>query len=446
MAAAGEATRVEPSEALYTKLRPGPGRSATEVSVHQRARIHSAMVELADERGYAGVTVRELARRAGVSTRAFYQHFDGKEDCFLSTYVRVVRRVGKRIVASQAGEGDWQERLRLAFGAFAYELEHEPQAARLVLVEGYAVGPRALEQMRCTEAMFEAMLRESFARAPGYVAMPPLVISGIVAGVACVARSRLLARSNAKWSGFGDELMEWALSYHRKAVAALGTLDRRSVFSNATAELSLAEAEVKERDQTVRDDRALVLAAVAKLVAAEGYDGLTVPRIRTAAGVSRRNFDVYFEGVKDCFLATLELRASQAIECAARAQINGETLPGGTYQAIAALCSRISSDPLLVRLCFIDIFALGSEGVRCRRRVMAGIGDLVREGIPASRRPSELVVEASVGAMWGVLQQHVISGLERQLPRIAASLAFLALAPALGAEAAEDVIRQEVRA
>jgi hypothetical protein len=41
-------SRVGSSEALYTKLSPGPGRSAAEVAVHQRARIHRAMVDSTD--------------------------------------------------------------------------------------------------------------------------------------------------------------------------------------------------------------------------------------------------------------------------------------------------------------------------------------------------------------------------------------------------------------
>ena len=75
MEAAPAAPTVEPLRAQYAKLSPGPGRRATEVAADQRARIHGAMVSLVSERGYSAVTVRELAGAAGVSTRAFYEHF-----------------------------------------------------------------------------------------------------------------------------------------------------------------------------------------------------------------------------------------------------------------------------------------------------------------------------------------------------------------------------------
>src|SRR4051812_40348248 len=77
----------------YEKLKPGPGKGAVDVARHQRRRIHSAMVKTVAERGYGAVTVRELARVAGVSTRTFYRHYPSKEECFLRVHQLIVRRV-----------------------------------------------------------------------------------------------------------------------------------------------------------------------------------------------------------------------------------------------------------------------------------------------------------------------------------------------------------------
>jgi AcrR family transcriptional regulator len=84
------------------------------------------MVELVGERGYAAVTVRDIDRAAGVSSRTLYELFGGIEECFLDTYDHVVRGVVKRITAAQAGESDRLEGLRLAFRTFASELELKP--------------------------------------------------------------------------------------------------------------------------------------------------------------------------------------------------------------------------------------------------------------------------------------------------------------------------------
>jgi hypothetical protein len=102
------------STGSVSKLKPGPGQVASDVERNQRARIHGAMVEIVGERGYRAVTVRELARLAGVSTRAFYEQFEGKEECFFSTVDLIPQRAAGNVLMGQKAQDDWQERLRLA--------------------------------------------------------------------------------------------------------------------------------------------------------------------------------------------------------------------------------------------------------------------------------------------------------------------------------------------
>jgi AcrR family transcriptional regulator len=443
-AAAPAAAAAEPAEALYRKLSPGPGRPAREVALHQRARIHGAMVEIVGERGYRAVTVRELARLAGVSTRAFYEHFDGKEDCFLRTYELVVQRAAGRIVAAQRGEHDWEARLQCAFSAFADEIESKPHAGRLALVETLAVGPSALEQMRRAEGMFEAMVGESFSKAPDEVATPALIVKGIVAGVGGVARTRLLEDGERQLPDIAEELMEWALSYRCEAAAEIGGLDGGTKSQTGAGRESEASAGAeRESDGTLGDERALILSAVAKLAAADGYWQLTVPRIRSAAGVSRRSFDAQFESVEDCFLAALELRVERALSQAKRAYVEAPSWPLGIHRALGALCDRIARDPVLGRLGFAEAFAPGLDSMRRRESIMTSISALFRESAPAELRPTELMAEASVAAIWGILHYYVGSGQAQRLGQVVPVLSYLALAPALGASVAADALLRE---
>jgi AcrR family transcriptional regulator len=439
-AAAPAAAVAEPSEALYRKLSPGPGRPAREVALHQRARIHGAMVEIVGERGYRAVTVRELARLAGVSTRAFYEHFDGKEDCFLRTYELVVQRAAGRIVAAQRGECDWEGRLQCAFSAFAEEIEGRPHAGRLALVETLAVGPSALEQMRRAEGMFEAMLGESFSKAPDEVETPALIVKGIVAGLGGVARTRLLEDGERELPDIAEELMEWALSYRCPAAAEIEGFDSGPMPASAGESEAFAGA---ESDGMLGDERALILSAVAKLAAADGYWQLTVPRIRSAAGVSRRSFDAQFESVEECFLAALELRVERALTQAKRAYVEAPSWPLGIHRALGALCDRIARDPVLGRLGFAEAFAPGLDSMRRRESIMASISALFRESAPAELRPSELTAEASVAAIWGILHYYVGSGQAQRLGQVVPVLSYLALAPALGAPVAADALLRE---
>ena len=79
----------------------------------------------------------------------------------------------------------------------------------------------------------------------------------------------------------------------------------------------------------------------------------------------------------------------------------------------------------------------------CRERTVAGIAESLRMSAPVGQRPSELAAEASIGAVWGVIHNHVALGRAHQLPRIVEILSYLALAPAIGAQQAVEAIAAE---
>lgn len=444
MSATREMTRAtqaaEPSEALYAKLSPGPGMSAREVASHQRGRIHGAMIEIAGESGYGAVTVRELANLAGVSTRAFYQHFRDKAECFYSTYDLVVQRAIRRIVIAQDGEHDWRERMGRAFAAYSREVAGKPRAARLALVEPFEVGPTAVEQLRRTDALCEAMIGESLAGAPESVELPPLVLKGMVGGVARVTRARLLDGRTAEMPGLGESLTRWALGFHDAAAANLVELDRRRLPSTGIAD-SLSTNGARQGQRVAEDERSLILAAVAKLSVAEGLERLTIPKIRSAAGISRRIFNTHFESVRECVLSTLEARALDAIDSSA-GNARGEDWIADAYASLSAFCMRIACDPMLSRPVFSEQPIAGYEGLRRQERIVDALPGLFTRGAPDDVHPDSLDAEAAAGAVWCVLRHHVVAGRAQDLPRIAATLTFLALAPTVGPLTATDAIRR----
>lgn len=421
-------------QALYPKLRPGPGKSAQEVASHQRARIHGAMIEIAGERGYGAVTMRELTKLAGVSTRAFYEHFNDKEDCFLRTCEEITRQAIARVVAAQKSERSWQAQLRAGSLAYARALEAQPQAARMAMLEALTAGPGALEQTRGFECMFEMLIAESFARAPDQIEVPPVVVEGIAAGVEGVARAHLLAGREHELPGLVDDLLEWALCYRNEIAATVVKLDGRSTLTPTGQPGENGNAS----SRAVGDERDRILSAVAKLVTVNGYQKLTVPRIRTEAGVSRRCFDANFESVGECFLAAVELRISRVLSYAEAAAADSETWAPGVHRAISTLCTAVCHDPTLAKLAFVEVYSPGLDGMRCRERLVAKIAKRFRESAPPEQRPSELAAEASIDAIWGVVHHRVVSGRAHQLPKIAPALSFLALVPAIGAPSAAE--------
>ncbi len=391
------------------------------------------MVELVAEHGYNGVAVEMLTKRAGVSKRDFYKHFDSKEECFLATYDLIVSRSLRGILAAAEGEEEWCERLRLGFLAVAGQIAGSPETARLVLVEAFAAGAVAVERMQRTNQLFEALVAENLALADGATRLPRLVVKGIVAGGSRVARARLLSGHPRRLALDGGELMEWTLSFCDDEVVRLrGLRVAGPPPPTAVAEVPLG------------DERALILAATARLVSRAGYATLTVPRVRAAAGVSRRSFDTYFEGVADCFLATLEMLSGRILTTAAPLYFTADDWASGVHRMIVSLCRHLACDPSFANLAFLEVFSPGPEAIRWRSETIAKLATRLRRGAPPAQRPSRFAAEASVGAMWGVIHHFVAAGRGAQLPVAAPVLSYIALAPALGGAAAIDVIVAEV--
>ena len=249
-----------------------------------------------------------------------------------------------------------------------------------------------------------------------------------------MARARLLSGDPRQLTLDGGELMEWALSFCDDDVARLHRLGVAGA-----PPLPAIAAEVPPGDE-----RALILAATARLASKEGYATLTVPRIRAAAGVSRRSFDTHFEGVADCFLATLEMLSDRTLAAAAPFYLTADDWASGTHRIVAGLCRHLAGDPTFASLAFLEVFSPGPEAIQWRTAMIARLATRLRRGAPPAQQPSVFAAEASAGAMWGVIHHFVATGRGAQLPTAAPVLSYIALAPALGGATALDVITAEI--
>lgn len=396
--------------------------------MHQRARLHEAMVELAAERGYDAVSVAALVKRARVSKRDFYKRFSGKEECFLATYDIIVNHSLRGIHAAVEGAEEWRERLRLGYLTFAGQIADNPEAARLALVEASTAG--AVERTLRTNRLFEALVAKSLAPADGSPRPPRLLVKGIVAGCGRVARARLLSGDPRQLTVDGDELLEWALSFCDDDVVRL-----RGLGLDGAPPLPAAVVKPPPGDE-----RAMILAATARLASKEGYATLTVPRVRAAAGVSGSSFYAHFDGVADCFSATLGALSGRTLATAEPFYLTAEDWASGVHRMIVRLCQHLAGDPTLANLAFREVFSPGPETIDWRSEMIAELGAKLQRGAPPARQPTLFAAEASIAAMWGVIHHFVARGNAEQLPIAAPVLSYLALAPAIGGAAAVEAM------
>jgi len=438
-------TREPARGSLYRKLKPGPGRSAEEVIANQLARLRGAMVDLVAERGIGGVTIRGLAQTAGVSTRTFYAHFPNAEECFTSTYDTVMRTALARFTGPGMSEDDWEAAVRSGLHALMVEIAEHPPAAVLALVEAYEAGPAMLREMGTKMREFERSLLETFAEAPGRVEMPLPVVQGIAAGVERVVRRKVIEGRNAELPAISDELADWALAMHDPAVHRLPGPAAGASAGERRGRRRPGDRELKTTEfGALGDERARILSAVVRLSLADGYWNLTIPKIRRNAAVSRSCFDSHFENVDDAFLGAVEALGEATAVRAERKAAGAPSWERSVCRMVLGYCSEVARTPALAQLGFIDVFAPGREGLRCRERRIDLAAQRLQRVAGAGRKLSPLASEASAGAAWRIIQAEVVAGRTRTLPRLAPQVAYVTLAPAVGARRAVESISAEL--
>jgi AcrR family transcriptional regulator len=410
--------------APFAKLTPGPGRSATEVAKHQRARIHHAVLEVVAERGYAGVTVREIASRGGISTRSFYQHYPTKEACFLGVHQSVVRRLLAGIEAAGTGTRDVAQRLRLVTAAIVDEWASDPRAARLMLIDAYSAGLPALKQARLAIRSIEARIGECLEYPPGDVSVTPLVAEAIVAGTFAAARASLL-EGKGGLGDLGDPLASWVAAYHELPVGKVEEAKLALAGQVWTSNDAASSSEGEEKGGGGLDgDRALLLAATARLVASRESVDLEPEDIASTAGISQRDFKVEFSDPEACVAAAHEQYADRAVDRVVRV---GERLAPicDARFALASFGAQVAADPTLAVLCFSDVATAGPQLVRSHDRFLARIASLVA----GTTESAGSAAEASAGSLWGAIRQRVVMGRTAQAQELAPVFTSLALLP-----------------
>lgn len=133
------------------------------IEYSQRERILDALADIVAEKGYPGLTVTEISRRAGVSNKTFYEHFPGKREAYLAA-----GRTGGEwgfqaaVEAYAVHAGDWPRAVAAGLEAYLRFLAVEPGHARLGFLDIYTADPEMLQLRDEIVAAFTAYLSPGF--------------------------------------------------------------------------------------------------------------------------------------------------------------------------------------------------------------------------------------------------------------------------------------------
>jgi AcrR family transcriptional regulator len=188
------------------------GLTPEQISASQRERLLAAIAAEVAEVGYRDVKIRAFTKRAGVSTRDFYDLFEGKEETFLAAFDAVRDYLENRLAAAAAAESDWSRQLvavlRTALAFFA----DEPDLARLCLLDPVSATPTTASHFRevvlaCMPALAKG--RELLAEPE---ALPPNTEDSVLGGILSLTSRKVATGEAEQLPSLLPDLVEFALS------------------------------------------------------------------------------------------------------------------------------------------------------------------------------------------------------------------------------------------
>ena len=155
----------------------------------RRALVAAATAVFA-ERGYAGASVEDVVREAGVSRRTFYVHFDDLPDALAAVHDAAGRFAMARVDEAVAAGASPGEKLERGLHALLALVSGNPGLARALFSEARLAGPRLQARQEKLRAHFATVLggvlREAYAQGELPRAPDALAVIALVAGVEVV--------------------------------------------------------------------------------------------------------------------------------------------------------------------------------------------------------------------------------------------------------------------
>jgi AcrR family transcriptional regulator len=425
------------------------GRKST-----QRERILNGMLHASLRHGYAGATVSRTIVHAGVSRPTFYEYFTDRDDCFLSlqseTSARMLDFVGRRI-----GESEHARALQAAVRALVEFAESEPEAARFVMDEAIAGGPRALRHRERAIAEVARAVVHARKQAPPEATTPDLPAEAVIGGVSWLL-APLLRREERQLKDLADDLERWIDSYlaptdaHRWSRLDPGPPLAPSPHVSdlpigAPAPLPPGRPRVSSAE-VARNQRDRILYATAIVAAKKGYTATTIADIAQAAALDRRVFYAHFHDKQQAFLAVHEFVLRHTMALAAGAFFSGTSWPERVWEGVRASCQFAAGYPVITRIAFVDSHAVGALAIQRVEDSHTAFTIFLQEGYQnTTQPPPNAALQAIVTTIFEIGHRQALANHAPLMPRFAPHATYVALAPFLGPRAANEFIDAQLR-
>lgn len=417
----------------------------------QRERLLAGMVTTANRAGYAGANVSKVIAEAGVSRPTFYEYFEDRDSCFREALQDIQQRLLLAIRDALALHPP-QQAIQATLAAIIEFASAEPAQALFLTSQAMAAGARALdardEGIAAIEQAIDAAQQQLNAADMSPDVSPRVLIGGLYRLLA----SRL-RRGEPDLGKAIDELTAWASSYARP----IGTHSWRSLMPRRApagrADLALGPLPAPgplppgrpalSREEVAANHRDRILHAAAQLAEQKGYNATTIADITRNAGVDGRAFYAAFADKQEAFMAVHEIGVQHVMSATAGAFFTGSSWPERIWEGGRAFAGFLERNPMIAHVGFVEAYAVGPAAVQRVEDSHVTFTIFLQEGYqrkPRPKPPTRLALEAIITSIFEIVYREARRSEDPRPTDMLGHMAFLALAPFLGAEDANEFI------
>ncbi|MGE5336043.1 MAG: TetR/AcrR family transcriptional regulator [Nitrososphaerota archaeon] len=188
------------------------GLSREQILESQRERLLAAVAQEVAAKGYRGTTITDIVKLASVSTRDFYEHFGGKEECFLAAFEAVRDHLEGVLTEAAAAEPGWPGQTVAVLRAGLEFFAAEPDLARLCVVEPVSATPTIAIRFREVVLACVPALARGRAESAEAAALPESTEDSLLGGIVSLATRSILAGETEQLPTLLPSLVEFTLS------------------------------------------------------------------------------------------------------------------------------------------------------------------------------------------------------------------------------------------
>jgi AcrR family transcriptional regulator len=433
----------------------GSGAPRERSKLSQRWRLIQAMIELSATVGAPEVTIAQLCAGAGVSQQTFYEQFADKEDVLVGAYRAAAEGLFGQM-RSAVADGKTSDVPRRALGALLDAVASDPDAGRVLFIEAMGGGQRMQEERVRAFGRFERRAEELLVLTGNDTWTLDIPVIAVVGALRHIVSRHLRNYAEDELPARLEDGLAWLFSYARApGVERWSTSEQTLRAQPRVTAAGPARTARPERlppgrhglpaSVIARSQRTRLIFAIAEVTMVKGYANTTVEDITTRARVAKPVFYRYFSDKQHAFLEAQQYPTQFILDRCAEAYYSAAEWPERLWRMLTVLIGLIASNPAVSYLRLIESYAAGPVASRRAEEITRAFTIFLEEGYHYGCKIGKLPrlsLQAITGAIFEIVQRRVAQGEWHELPGEVPRLAYVALAPFVGADEAIARIEQ----